>query len=81
MSDQNDHYMGAMLEAMDHKIDLILEAHAALAPLPRQVKKIDGRLTVVESDVKVIKSVVKATNRDLQGQEKRITKLESKVFS
>jgi hypothetical protein len=73
-------HMGLTLEYLDDKLDLILEAIAPLGPMQIKITEIDARLTRVESDVKVIKKVVTATNRDLKDHERRITDLENETF-
>lgn len=71
-----DNYTGALLEDIDHKIDLILEAQAALTGVPQKINEIDARLIRVEGDVKVIKKVVTEHSRELRDHYKRITTLE-----
>jgi hypothetical protein len=64
-NDKNNHSYGALLEDIDSKLDIVLEGQSVLAT-SLELKAVDERLTRVEEDVKVIKSVVTATNVDLQ---------------
>jgi hypothetical protein len=68
-----------LLEDIDHKLDLILEAHAALAPLPQKVNKLDERLTIVEADVKVIKKVVTDESRITRHHTKLLNDHETRI--
>ena len=78
--------MGAIIEDIDDKLDLILEAHAALAPLPERVNEIEERLAKVESDTCVIRRVVteysqelKIINQKLDHHHSRLGKLENSI--
>lgn len=69
MSDKNDHYEGALLEEMDHKLDALLEGQQSLAQVPGDPAQLKDGMTVVKADIKTIKAVI--TNH-----EGRITRLE-----
>ena len=60
-----DNYAGALLEDIDHKLDLVLEAQAALTGVPQKINDIYQRLTGVEANVQVIKKVVTEHSRQL----------------
>lgn len=76
---KKDHFE-AVLEYVNDKLDMIIEAIAPLGPMQIKMHEIDERLTRVESDVKVIKKVVTGTNHDLKNHNRRITKLEKDNF-
>ena len=65
MRDKNDHHQGVLLEDMNHKFDVILEYLKPLSGLPAKVDRIDERLERVESDVKVVKVVLKDHSKDI----------------
>ena len=50
---------GVLLEDIDDKLKAILEGVAPLAHVPGQLSEIDSRLRNVESDIKVIKAVIR----------------------
>lgn len=55
----------------------------ALEEIKRQTDKIPGveaDIEGVKSDMKAVKEVLKLTNKDIQGHEKRITKLDATVY-
>lgn len=76
MRDKNDqsHYGGILLEDMNDKLDALLEGQQSLAHVPAKLEEIDTRLSNVESDVKIIKLVVKHQSRDHSALVKQVTK-------
>jgi hypothetical protein len=71
---KKDHFE-FLLEDVNDKFDLILEMVTALLPLRGQVQAIDDRLAGVESDVKIIKRVVKEHSRELRDHDLAIHRL------
>lgn len=61
----SDNYQAVLLEYIKSQNDSMLEILQTLVPLPTKVEAIDLRLQSVEQDVKIIKSVVKAQQKDL----------------
>lgn len=79
-NNDTDHYEGALLEEINDRLKGIQEGQDSLAHVPEQLNNIDKRLRTVESDVKIIKSVVTEHSRDIKDLKKlktRVTKLES----
>jgi septal ring factor EnvC (AmiA/AmiB activator) len=72
--DNTDHYEGALLEEVNQKIDRLAEA---LADVPTKLTSIDGRLSGVEDELKVIRAAVIDQSRELHDHESRIMRLES----
>lgn len=74
MTDKDtEHYEGALLEEINSKVDRLTEA---LADVPARVCSIDERLSIVETDVKVIKAAVTDQSKQLHDHEQRLTQLE-----
>ena len=67
----------------EHIVDRFKLGFEAIDQIKLQVNKIPGMeadLAELKSDMKVVKHVLKATDKDLQSHNKRITKLEKAVF-
>jgi len=60
-----DDYVGALLEDIDHKFDVILESLSFMAT-KTQLQAVADRLERVESDVKIIKRVVTEHSKELK---------------
>lgn len=72
----DDHYTGALLEDINHKLTAIMEGQAPMAGVPAQLERIDSRLARVEDDVKTIKAAIKDQSTDQRSHAKRLAKLE-----
>ncbi len=75
-----DSYVGILLEDIDGKLDALLEGQTLLAPMARRIEDMDDRLINVESSLAAAIAVLTGHSQDLQGHDRRIIKLEHKVF-
>jgi hypothetical protein len=71
-NDNTDHYVGALLEDINHKFDILVEGQASMAHVPRKLDDIDDRLKTVELDVKTIKLAVKDQGKDHKKLKRRV---------
>jgi uncharacterized protein (UPF0335 family) len=76
MSNNDDHYTGALLEDMNDNYGKILEMLSLLSGVPADIKEVNERLKNVEQDVKVIKHVVRDHSKTLHNHEHRLARLE-----
>ena len=79
----SDHYAGVLLEDINHKFDFIVEILAGMATA-KQLQAVDDRLVRVESDMQIVKRVLREHSCELKrhdglmnNHETRITKLEA----
>ena len=71
--DDTSHYEGTLLEAMDSKLDAILEGQASLAEVPRRLDNLERDMFEVKGDLKAIKTAVRDEFKDLK---QRVTTIE-----
>jgi hypothetical protein len=71
---KKDHFEAA-LEYFNDKLDMIIEAIAPLGPMQIKMNEMDDRLSRVESDVTIIKRVVKEHSRELSDHDLAIHRL------
>lgn len=55
-----------MLEALDHKIDLVLEIVAPLAQLPERVDRLETSMGEMRGKMNAVQLAVKDTNSELR---------------
>jgi peptidoglycan hydrolase CwlO-like protein len=86
MSDKNDndHYEGALLEDINHKLDAIMEGQQAMASLPGDVAQLKEDMSDVKNDLEAIKAVAREHSEllsehtlSLLGHDRRLTRLEA----
>jgi hypothetical protein len=75
MSMTDDEYTNIILEEMNGKFDVVMEAFTQIQETMKTFATKD-ELKTVAHDVKIIKKAVTATNKDVQNHEVRITCLE-----
>lgn len=78
MSDFEDtsHYEGALLEEIRDMFKALHEGQEAMVEVPTQIKDIQEHIVVIESDIEIIKSVMRIHSVQIDNHEGRITKLE-----
>jgi wobble nucleotide-excising tRNase len=70
-----DHYQGALLEEMNDRLKVLLEAQDTLAKASDVTRlQID-----IKADISIIKTILKARSTDIGDHEKRITNLETQT--
>ncbi len=75
------HYIGVMTENI---VDRFKSGFEAIDQIKLQVDKIPGieeDIAMIKSDIKIMKRALKVTNIDVQGHDKRLTKLEGVIFN
>ena len=72
-NDDTSHYEGALLEVMDHKLDLLTES---LADVPRDIQNLKSDVSQLKEDMAVVKHAVKTYSGELDNHEHRIRHLE-----
>ncbi len=78
---QTNNYHDILLEDIQHKFELILEIVQPLTSLPQQFQLLDERLIVVESDVKIIKTIVSEHSKILMKHDQDITEIKSRLIT
>lgn len=67
---------GVLLEDVEDKVDFLVDAIKGMQENVKHIPGIREDISELKQDVKVIKGVVKETNKDLQNLRKRATVLE-----
>jgi hypothetical protein len=70
-------YTDVLLEDMNHKFDLLLEAIAPLKDMQKDIFALKEDLEEVKQDVKVVKAAVTDLSKQVHGHERRFTKLKT----
>lgn len=73
----DDHYVGAMLEDIDHKFDAIMEGQQSLAHVPGQLENIEKRLDRMEVKSDAFEVWLKDHDKVIRSHDKRLVRLES----
>ena len=72
---QDDHYEGALIEAMDDKINFLVDAMKGMQDNINKIPKIDERLEKIEYDIPSIKFATRMTSDDMKLLKIRTEKL------
>lgn len=70
---------GVLLEDVEDKVDFLVDAIKGMQENVKHIPKIREDISELKQDVKVIKGVVRETNKDLQSLGKRATVLEKTI--
>lgn len=70
-------YIAVVLEDMNAKFDLILEIVRPLTPLPQQMRELSEKVDRVETEIGVIKKVIRQHSDSLRDHKDRLCQLES----
>ena len=65
----NDHYVGALLEDINHKFDAIMEGQQAMASVPDDIAQLKNDMFDVKNDMRAITAVAKDHDKRLVGLE------------
>lgn len=79
MSGKNndDHYVGALLEDINHKFDALMEGQQAMASVPGDIAQLKSDMFDVKNDIAAIKAVAKDHEKMIKNHDKRLIRLES----
>jgi outer membrane murein-binding lipoprotein Lpp len=76
---KDDNYTAILLEDMNDKFDLIMEAIRPLQTLPAQVARLGEDVAELKSDMKVVKAAITDLTPQVNDIDVRVQRLESKI--
>lgn len=76
---KDDDYTAILLEDMNDKFDLIMEAIRPLQTLPAQVARLGEDVAELKSDMKVVKAAITDLTPQVNDIDVRVQRLESKI--
>lgn len=56
--DNTDHYIGALLEHMDRKFDIVMEALAPIPQMQRDIAELKADVAILKSDMIAVKAAI-----------------------
>ena len=77
MSKSNDHYTGALLEDINHKFDLVLEAISPLSGVPDHLSSLETKVDNLIGINMATQAALKDFSAQVHGHETRLTTLET----
>ncbi len=80
MSNDDRQYFGVILEDIRDQNRLVLEAVGDMQRHVAHIPQMRDDIAELKSDMKVVKAVLKDTNRQVHSHERRISALEIAVF-
>lgn len=72
-----DNHVAAVLEDIDHKIDLIIEMYQETAGVQAKVHTMSDEAKAVRASLKTTQVAVKDVSKQVAGHQQRISRLES----
>jgi peptidoglycan hydrolase CwlO-like protein len=69
-----------LLEDMNSKFDFLIEAVGQMRDEIKSLPAVDANVQEIKADIKIVKAAVVDTSSQVQQQDKRITRLESKII-
>lgn len=73
-------YTDVLLESMNDKMNTILEIVVPMRQEVTEIKKVVADIPEIKADIRTIKAAVHATNQEVKQHDRRIDRLELKVF-